>query len=84
MLISIETFKQQVLEWTGHKRLGSLDRYIRLTFAELAGLPPTIDAVQGIRNAEATGTLVKIDTPNRAGQMPTPTVERAYDSPSGM
>lgn len=53
MLVSTETFKTLVLEWTGHKRVESLERYIHLAFAEFAGVASTIDAVISLRDAEA-------------------------------
>lgn len=53
MLVSTETFKNLVLEWTGHKRAESLERYIHLAFAEFAGAGTTIDAVIALRDAEA-------------------------------
>lgn len=43
--ISIERFKQQLREWTGHVRLSSLETYIDLAFADLAGVKQSYDAV---------------------------------------
>lgn len=53
MLINTETFKSSVLEWTGHKRAESLDRYIHLAFSELVGVSTTVDTVMALQSTEA-------------------------------
>ncbi|MCY1308841.1 hypothetical protein D9M70_588790 [compost metagenome] len=38
LLIDVETLKQHVQQWTGHRNLSSLDRYIHLAADEIANL----------------------------------------------
>lgn len=52
-LISTETFKQEVLEWTGHKSTESLDTYIHLAFSEFSGLSRTVDKVHLLNSTES-------------------------------
>ncbi|MDI1276146.1 tyrosine-type recombinase/integrase [Methylobacter sp.] len=44
-LVNNENFKLQLQEWTGHTRLSSLDIYIDLAFADLAGKTKTLNNV---------------------------------------
>lgn len=44
-LLNTERFKLQLQQWTGHAHLPSLDTYIDLAFADLAGVRQTYDAV---------------------------------------
>ncbi|MCQ1060382.1 site-specific integrase [Photobacterium sp. ZSDE20] len=44
-LLHTETFKMQLQQWTGHKRLSSLDVYIDLAFAEIHGYTEVYNAV---------------------------------------
>lgn len=44
-LLNTERFKMQLREWTGHTILSSLDVYIDLVFADLAGVQKTYNAV---------------------------------------
>ena len=44
-LLNTERFKMQLREWTGHTNLSSLDPYIDLAFADLAGVRKTYNAV---------------------------------------
>ncbi|MDP1740984.1 hypothetical protein [Polaromonas sp.] len=49
-LVSTEDFKRQVLEWTGHKSLQSLEPYLHLAFDELSGARKAVDLAL-LRNA---------------------------------
>ncbi|MDZ4281327.1 MAG: site-specific integrase [Hydrogenophaga sp.] len=51
-LISAETFKRQVLEWTGHRSAQSLERYIHLAFNEFTGISRAVDAVRVIQSTQ--------------------------------
>ncbi|MGO2322765.1 tyrosine-type recombinase/integrase [Vibrio casei] len=44
-LLHTETFKMQLQQWTGHKRLSSLDIYIDLAFADINGYTEVYNAV---------------------------------------
>lgn len=44
-LLNTERFKMQLQQWTGHTHLHSLDAYIDLAFADLAGVKQTYNAV---------------------------------------
>jgi integrase len=77
MLVSTETFKSLVLEWTGHRRAESLDRYIHLAFAEFAGAGATIDAVNTLRDAEAAQHhLAQLERDLTEGMRPDEAVRR--------
>lgn len=41
-LISTEDFKRKVLEWTGHRGIGSLEPYLHLAFHEISGVKTTV------------------------------------------
>lgn len=45
-LISTEDFKREVLEWTGHRSVASLEPYLHLAFGEISGLQSTRRVVQ--------------------------------------
>jgi len=44
-LLSNESFKQEVMQWTGQKNQGSIDHYLHLAFAEIAGYTDTVSGV---------------------------------------
>lgn len=53
MLIDSETFKMEIIQWTGHLSTKSLDRYIKIAFAESANYAATISSTAIIRAQEA-------------------------------
>lgn len=51
-LLSSESFKVKVRQWTGHKTTGVLDQYIDLAFAKIAGYRKTVSSVYLMRVVE--------------------------------
>jgi integrase len=47
MLLSTESLKRRISEWTGHRSLAALDGYIDLAFDEISGAGRTFDLVSG-------------------------------------
>lgn len=58
-LMDVNGFKEEVLEWTGHKRIESLDRYIHLAFKELRHSEANVESVTRMLNAEAAESELK-------------------------
>ncbi len=44
-LLSSESFKQEVMQWTGQKNAATVDHYLHLAFDEIAGYADTISGV---------------------------------------
>lgn len=66
-LLNTERFKMQLREWTGHTNLSSLDTYIDLAFADLAGVNHTYTAVTLKSSVEVVKDrldMLKTDTKN--------------------
>ncbi|KXS54188.1 MAG: site-specific recombinase XerD [Marinobacter sp. T13-3] len=51
-LLSSEKFKMEVMQWTGHRNMNSLDHYIDFAFAKVAGYAKTVTAVHLLRATE--------------------------------
>lgn len=47
-LVGLKDIKQQLMEWTGHRSMQSLDRYIDFAFAEVDGLVRSTNAVNAV------------------------------------
>lgn len=45
VVLAIEGLKRRVMEWTGHKDMRSLDRYVHLAFAEVGNFKEAFDLV---------------------------------------
>jgi integrase len=81
MLLSTETLKLKVMEWTGHSSIDSLDRYIHLAFEAETAFHKTLDLVHAKRVIESLHLLlVDYGSQFRASK---PTREM-YDSLTGV
>lgn len=58
LLLSKETLKLQVMEWTGHSSVESLDRYIHLAFEAESDFKETLDLIQGHNILESLHVLL--------------------------
>jgi integrase len=58
MLLSTETLKLKVMEWTGHSSIESLDRYIHLAFEAETAFRETLDLVHAKRVVESLQLLL--------------------------
>ena len=52
-MIDVETIKKKLQEWTGHKNIGSLDRYIHLAFEEASNFKKAYNAVSLSRSIKS-------------------------------
>ena len=65
-----ELIKTKLKEWTGHKIVESLDRYIHLAFSELAGMPAVVERVNATAEYKAARTIFKdLEEDRDAGQI---------------
>lgn len=64
-MLSIETIKQQLLEWTGHSSLDALERYVHLAFEAETGFKDTLDILQAGKVVESLHFIMK-DYRNKA------------------
>lgn len=55
-LLEQETMKQKIMEWTGHKNIGSLEIYIHLAFEEAAHYKKTCNVVSATRVIDSLRT----------------------------
>nr|WP_308632984.1 site-specific integrase [Massilia norwichensis] len=58
-LLSMETLKQQVMEWTGHSSLESLERYIHLAFEVETNFKDSLDILQASKVVESLHFIIK-------------------------
>lgn len=58
MVLSTETLKLKVMEWTGHSSIESLDRYIHLAFEAEANFHETLDVVHAKRVIQSLHLLL--------------------------
>lgn len=58
-LLDIEIIKRQVMEWTGHSSLVSLEPYIHLAFEEATGFKRTVDALVVRQECESLVTRMR-------------------------
>lgn len=58
-LLSTETLKQQLMEWTGHSSMESLDRYIHLAFELETGFKQSLDVLQAGKVVESLSFIIK-------------------------
>ncbi|KGI92901.1 hypothetical protein MD26_12520 [Pseudomonas sp. H2] len=65
-----ELIKTKLKEWTGHKMVESLDRYIHLAFSELAGMPAVVERVNATGEYKAARAIFKdLEEDRDAGQI---------------
>lgn len=64
-MLSIETIKQQLLEWTGQSSLDALERYVHLAFEAETGFKDTLDILQAGKVVESLHFIMK-DYRNKA------------------
>lgn len=70
-LISTEDFKRKVLEWTGHRSIISLEPYLHLAFAEIAGVHTTTKLVNARAAVESfDSSLATIEAELEQGEDP--------------
>lgn len=58
-LLSTESLKQQLMEWTGQKNVESLNRYVHLAFELESGLKHSLDVLQASKVVEALSFIMK-------------------------
>jgi integrase len=58
-LLSLESLKQQLMEWTGHSDLESLARYVHLAFEAESGFKETLDILQASKVVESLHFIIK-------------------------
>jgi integrase len=58
-LLSTETLKQQLMEWTGHRKVESLNRYIHLAFELEADFKHSVDVLQAGKVVESLSFIMK-------------------------
>lgn len=58
-LLSTESLKQQLMEWTGHSNMESLNRYIHLAFELEAGFKQSLDVLQAGKVVESLSFIIK-------------------------
>ncbi len=81
MLLSTETLKLKVMEWSGHSSIESLDHYIHLAFEAESAFHETLDLVQAKRVIQSLHLLlVDYGTQFRASKPP----RDAYESLAGV
>jgi len=51
-LLNSEKFKMEVMQWTGHRNMNSLDHYVDFAFAKVAGYAKTLTSVHLLRATE--------------------------------
>lgn len=81
MLLSTETLKLKVMEWTGHSSIESLDRYIHLAFEAETAFHETVDLVHAKRVIESLHMLLIDYGTQFRERKPT---RDAYDSLAGV
>lgn len=59
LLLSTETLKLKVIEWTGHASIEALDHYIHLAFEAEAGFQQTLDLLQAKKVVESLHVMLK-------------------------
>jgi integrase len=64
-MLSIESIKQQLLEWTGQSSLDALERYVHLAFEAETGFKDTLDVLQAGKVVESLHFIIK-DYRNKA------------------
>lgn len=52
-----DLIKTKLKEWTGHRMVESLDRYIHLAFSELAGMPAVVERVNATAEYKAAKSI---------------------------
>jgi integrase len=52
-LLSTKQLKQQLLQWTGHRRIESFERYVDYAFEEIANISVSLNQVLKVREVEA-------------------------------
>jgi len=52
-LLSLKDAKQQLMEWTGHRSMKSLDHYIDFAFAEVEQLEHSMDPIKASAELDA-------------------------------
>lgn len=73
-LLDTEELKQIVQEWTGHRDIKSLERYIHLAFRDAAGFSRTYNVVSVARAVESfKATLTQLNQEIRSGASPSET-----------
>lgn len=55
-MLDNETFKQKVMEWTGHKNVNSLEIYIHLAYEEVSHYKKTVNVISATRVIESLST----------------------------
>lgn len=58
-VLSTETLKAKVMEWTGHRSMAMLDHYIHLAFEAESNFQETMDLLKARRLIESVRTMVK-------------------------
>lgn len=58
-LLSTETLKLKVMEWTGHSNIDSLDRYIHLAFEAESNFNNTMDLLKGKNVIDSLRVILK-------------------------
>lgn len=69
-LLSTETLKAKVMEWTGHRSMEMLDHYIHLAFEAESNFEETMDLLKARRLIESVRTMLK----DYSAQLRTPKV----------
>lgn len=58
-LLSTESLKQQLMEWTGQKNIESLNRYVHLAFELETGFKYSVDILQASKVVESLSFIMK-------------------------
>ncbi|MDD3022104.1 MAG: hypothetical protein PHX61_14160, partial [Alphaproteobacteria bacterium] len=58
-LLSTETLKLKVMEWTGHSNIDSLDRYIHLAFEAESNFQTTMNIIKGKNVIDSLRVILK-------------------------
>ncbi len=69
-LLSSQRFKVEVMQWTGHQSMESLDYYIDFAFAKIAGFSQTLSSVHILRAQEVFDQMLLKLTENLKNGMP--------------
>lgn len=67
-LLGIDEAKRELMEWTGHKSMESLDHYIDLAFAEAEGLQASMDPVKALNELDALRRQIDLYAGEMAGR----------------